>query len=322
MEELSALQQGYYYLSKHQFDEAKRSFEQLVKGECEDAHPYIGLLLAENGLVSEGQLADLPKTLESYPLFMKGLANAKGTYREGLLEIRAKQNLRLLKKEELYLELQREMTAELSTKEACTRLLGMVTELRGYKKSEEIGAQIKVRLEEIESAERAKRKKRTAILLPISAVVAVLLLAGVFFFTLPSRGGVRYVWTLDGYATLSVDRSCTEVVLVEEIYGISVTSVGRSSFKDCTALEKVVLNERVNTIEKSAFNGCVALKTVQGAEKVDTVYSKAFKDCKSLEGIRLKEGAFVEDNAFRGCQRTVAVFLGDELLAVQTESKK
>ena len=52
MEELTSLQQGYYYLSKHQFDEAKLHFGKLVAEECADAHPYIGLLLAENGLVN------------------------------------------------------------------------------------------------------------------------------------------------------------------------------------------------------------------------------------------------------------------------------
>ena len=164
MEELSSLQQGYYYLSKHQFDEAKRSFERLVSEGCDDAHPYIGLLLAENGLVSEGQLADLPRTLESYPLFMSGLANAKGTYRESLLEIRAKQNLRLLKKEELYVELQDEMQTQIETIARCKHLLGLVTELRGYKKSEEYGAQIEARLEELELLALAKRKKRNVII--------------------------------------------------------------------------------------------------------------------------------------------------------------
>lgn len=322
MEELTSLQQGYYYLSKHQFDEAKLHFGKLVAEECADAHPYIGLLLAENGLVSEGQMADLPKTLESYPLFTQGLAHAKGTYKESLMEIRAKQNLHLLKKEELYGDLQSSFGVEALDRAETERLLRLVTELRGYKKSKEYGVQLQERLHEIEEAEKARRRKRTMILVPVLAVVFVALITGLFFFTLPQRGGVRYVWTLDGYATLSVDADLKEAVLVKEIYGISVTGVGRGSFKDQTALEKVVLHEGITTIEKSAFNGCTALETVEGAEGVDTVYGKAFKDCSALTGIRLKEGAFVEDNAFRGCSKTVAVFAGDTLLSVQTESKK
>lgn len=322
MEELSSLQQGYYYLSKHQFDEAKRSFAELVEAECEDPHPYIGLLLAENGLMSEGQLADLSKTLENYPLFMKGLAHAKGTYRESLLEIRAKQNLHLLKKEELYIELQKAMAAPLPEKEECLRLLGVVTELRDYKKSESYGEELRAHVDALEEAEKKARKKRTAIIAPICALLGVLLLVAVFFFTLPQRNGVRYVWTLDGYATMSAKADLSEVTLVEEIYGISVTKVGRSSFKDCKNLEKVYLHQGIDTIEKSAFNGCSKLISVSGAQGVSAVYGKAFRDCENLRDLRLCEGAFIEENAFRGCSKKIAVFAGDELVTVQTEGKK
>ena len=65
MEELTALQQGYYYLSKHQFDEAKQHFGSLVTEKCDDPHPYIGLLLAENGLERDGGRWELGNIITS-----------------------------------------------------------------------------------------------------------------------------------------------------------------------------------------------------------------------------------------------------------------
>ena len=321
MEELTALQQGYYYLSKHQFDEAKQHFGSLVTEKCDDPHPYIGLLLAENGLVSEGGLADLPKPLEDYPLYMEGLSHAKGSYRESLMELRAKQNLRLLRKEEDYGRLSEGMSALSYDKKEAEELLRLASGLRDYKKSGEFALILKDRLTEIEELARQKRKKRNMILIPLISLVSVALLVGLFLFTLPAKDGVRYVLTLDGYATLSCDEALTEVTVAKEIFGIDVRHVGRSSFKDHTALEKVTLHEGITAIEKSAFNGCTALLSVEGAQNVSTVYSKAFKDCATLRTLTVKEGAYVEDNAFRGCSRGITVYAGKTLLTVRTESK-
>ncbi|MBQ8235483.1 MAG: leucine-rich repeat domain-containing protein [Clostridia bacterium] len=321
MEELTTLQEGYYYLSKHQFDEAKLRFDAMVKEQCEDPHPYIGLLLAENGLVSEGQLADLPKGLEDYPLYMQALAHAKGTYRESLLEIRAKQNLRLLKKEEYYAQVLKGCSGAALDKVETNRLLGLTTELKDYKNTELYRKQLEEQLARLEEAERAAKKKRMRIILPLVGVAVVLVVLALFTFALPSRDGVRYVLTLDGYATLSAGDDLTTVTLAEEIYGIEVRHVGRKSFKYCTNLEEITLHEGITTIEKSAFSGCTALESVHNAESVDTVYGKAFKNCSALSGITLSEDAFIAQSAFRGCSAGIVVMAGEERVKVSTQSK-
>lgn len=321
MEELTTLQEGYYYLSKHQFDEAKLRFATMVKEQCEDPHPYIGLLLAENGLVSEGQLADLPKRLEDYSLYMQGLAHAKGTYRESLLEIRAKQNLRLLKKEEYYAQVLEECGGGALDKVATIRLLGLTTELKDYKNTEFYRKQLEEQLEKIEDAERVAKKKKMRIILPLVGVAVVLMVLALFTFALPSRDGVRYVLTLDGYATLSASDDLTAVTLAKEIYGIEVRHVGRKSFMDCSNLEEITLHEGITAIEKSAFSGCTALQRVNNAESVDKVYEKAFKNCSALTAITLRENAVIAKNAFRGCSAKIVVMAGEERVTVNTQSK-
>lgn len=78
--------------------------------------------------------------------------------------------------------------------------------------------------------------------------------------------------------------------------------IGFSEFKDCDALESVVLPESVNklTIQGSAFGGCKYLETIN-LSNVSAIYECAFKNCERLSG-----AIYLPKLEFMGCQAFLA----------------
>ena len=78
---------------------------------------------------------------------------------------------------------------------------------------------------------------------------------------------------------------------------------GQESFKDCTALEKVVFGKGCDIVTIGMFSGCTALTTIEFAPGVLNIDSYAFSGCTALEEVVLPDRlqAFV-DTAFRECE--------------------
>lgn len=71
-----------------------------------------------------------------------------------------------------------------------------------------------------------------------------------------------------------------EIVIPER-----VGTLGGAVFKDCSQLERVVIKSSCPTIESNMFRGCSSLKTVYFSKAVQTILDQAFADCSSLESI-------------------------------------
>ena len=71
-----------------------------------------------------------------------------------------------------------------------------------------------------------------------------------------------------------------EIVIPER-----VGTLGGSIFKDCSQLERVVIKSSCPTIESNMFRGCSSLKTVYFSKAVQQILDQAFADCSSLESI-------------------------------------
>lgn len=56
------------------------------------------------------------------------------------------------------------------------------------------------------------------------------------------------------------DQLSTEIIILDNIDGCPVTTIGIDSFKDCTSLTKVTLPTSLTSINFSAFAGCISLK--------------------------------------------------------------
>lgn len=93
-----------------------------------------------------------------------------------------------------------------------------------------------------------------------------------------------------------------------------VTKICFRAFKDCTALEKIVIPGTVTFIGDNAFENCESLKAVELAQGLTKIHCQTFNNCKSLEYIRIPEGVTkICSNAFSDCVSLRKVYLPDSL---------
>ncbi len=145
--------------------------------------------------------------------------------------------------------------------------------------------------------------------------------------------GLKYVYNADGKtATLVGLGSCTDknVVIPTNIYGITITKIGKDAFKGATGVTSLTIPATVTTIEAGALTPLTALekislgtthiaaipKTVRSVVLTsgETIASGSFVDFKSLSEITLPETlTTIEDGAFSGCTKLVLVRNNSEL---------
>ena len=78
----------------------------------------------------------------------------------------------------------------------------------------------------------------------------------------------------------------------------TVTSVGATAFKDCTALTTVNIADGVEYIEAGAFNGCTALTEINIPLSVGYIKTGAFKDCTALTSVTIRDNCRLDMNVF------------------------
>ena len=85
----------------------------------------------------------------------------------------------------------------------------------------------------------------------------------------------------------------------------TVTSVGATAFKDCTALTTVniadgveYIADGVEYIEAGAFNGCTALTEVNIPLSVGYIKTGAFKGCTALTSVTIRDNCRLDMNVF------------------------
>lgn len=86
---------------------------------------------------------------------------------------------------------------------------------------------------------------------------------------------------------LGYSGSLTSITIPEQINGITVTSVGKDSFKD-SSITELILPNTVTSIGDSAFENCKNLRTVYG-KNITKIGNRAFYDC-----VRFKNPFFGE----------------------------
>ena len=78
----------------------------------------------------------------------------------------------------------------------------------------------------------------------------------------------------------------------------TVTSVGATAFKDCTALTTVNIADGVEYIKAGAFNGCTALTEVNIPLSVGYIKTGAFKGCTALTSVTIRDDCRLDMNVF------------------------
>lgn len=124
--------------------------------------------------------------------------------------------------------------------------------------------------------------------------------------------GENVTWTLaDGTLTISGTGRMTnftkdapapwadqaDQITTVEVEG-TVTSVGATAFKDCTALTTVNIADGVEYIEAGAFNGCTALTELNIPLSVGYIKTGAFKGCTALTSVTIRDDCRLDMNVF------------------------
>ena len=97
----------------------------------------------------------------------------------------------------------------------------------------------------------------------------------------------------------------------------SVTTIGRSAFRDCDSLTSVTIPDSVTTIEGSAFNYCESLTSVTIPDSVTTIGEKAFYRCSNLTNVTIGDSVTtIGDYAFKYCSSLTSVTIPDSVMTI------
>ncbi|MBP3524718.1 MAG: leucine-rich repeat protein [Clostridia bacterium] len=110
----------------------------------------------------------------------------------------------------------------------------------------------------------------------------------------------------------------------------TVVEIRDDAFRDCCALEEIVLPDSLQCIGNAAFSGCIHLRHVKLPRALTVLQEGVFRDCCALEEIEFPESLQrIDDWAFDGCSSLTHVVvpgnvkeLGDAVFESCTSLKK
>ena len=117
----------------------------------------------------------------------------------------------------------------------------------------------------------------------------------------------------------SAFRDCTTLTSVTIADG--VTSIGMRAFENCAALTSLTLPDSVTNIGQGAFYGCSSLANVKISNSVTNIESGTFSNCLSLTDVTIPNGVTsVEASAFSGCISLKSVTLPNGVTSIGNEA--
>ena len=110
----------------------------------------------------------------------------------------------------------------------------------------------------------------------------------------------------------------TELTSFTELRSFSgLTSIGPSSFQGCTALQEVIIANKVTSIGQEAFAGCSALKTVTFQTAQTSIGHSAFAGCTSLNNVTLPSNLVtIGEHAFDGCTSMTTITIPSKVSTI------
>ena len=127
--------------------------------------------------------------------------------------------------------------------------------------------------------------------------------------------GIKYSVNND-YTSLSViandysgDINIPEVAYFYET-PFPVTSIGESSFEDCSSLTSVTIPNSVTSIGESAFDNCTGLTSIIIPNSITSIGEGAFEDCDGLTSIIIPNSVTeIGGYAFGACDNMVSIIV-------------
>lgn len=110
-------------------------------------------------------------------------------------------------------------------------------------------------------------------------------------------------------------------VLESVVIPSTLNSIPEYTFKDCTKLTKVVINEGVKSIDSHAFYNCSSLENITIPNSVNLIGWFAFEGCTKLTNVSLSSSLeTLENGAFKNCSNLSDIELPQNLSRIGSES--
>lgn len=119
--------------------------------------------------------------------------------------------------------------------------------------------------------------------------------------------------TLDKF--YDVKRTCTELNILNYIYGKPVKKLENNAFEGNGIIEKVILPESLSEIGTEAFAEATALKTIIIPKSVEKIGEYAFSDCANLNRVVIRKGSkitTIEEGAFNACADDLKIYYNSQ----------
>ena len=97
----------------------------------------------------------------------------------------------------------------------------------------------------------------------------------------------------------------------------SVTSIGKSAFRNCTGLTSITIPDSVTDIGANAFRDCTGLTSITIPDSVTSIGGSAFSDCTGLTSITIPDSVTsIGSYAFKGCTGLTSITIPDSVTSV------
>ncbi len=132
-----------------------------------------------------------------------------------------------------------------------------------------------------------------------------------------SSGGFTYEQYYSGDNTITItgcDEGMTEVVIPEQLDGMTVVTISSQAFRGNTEIVSVELPDTVTYIPSNAFRGCTSLERVKLPAGISYISSYSFTECSSLKEVAIPDGiGSIGEAAFWKCSSLTEIRLPESL---------
>ena len=129
-------------------------------------------------------------------------------------------------------------------------------------------------------------------------------------------------------------KTCSSLVIPEQINGIDVSGIGYSAFSNCSKLNSVTIPDSVASIENSAFSGCAGLTSIyyagdiaswcgiSGLRNIMSSSMTLYIGGKRVEGELIIPNSVksISDSAFSYCKGLTSVIIADSVTSIGEEA--